>query len=148
MIIVNRSLYHEYFVEETLTCGIVLRGNEVKSIRSGKASIKGAWVTVQDGQLVIRGMHITKWEKANNFDVDEDRERVLLATKKQINYLRGRIETKGYTLVPEEVFFDKGNKCKVKVALCQGKHNYDKRDALRERQVKRDMQREVKLFAR
>lgn len=148
MKIVNKPLYHDYFVEDTIVCGIQLKGNEVKSIRDGRASIKGAWVTVQNGELVLRGMHITKWGTANNFDVDEDRERKLLATKAQIRQLGNKLEEKGITLIPVEVFFNDRNKCKVSVGICRGKHNYDKREALKERQVKRDIDRAVKDYNR
>lgn len=147
MTIENKKAYHDYFVEETIECGIALRGNEVKSIREGKASIKEAWCRVQDGQLVIRGMHITKWGTANNFDVDEDRERVLLAHKKEIIKLGDSVQQVGYSIVPLKVYFSNG-KCKVLVGLCRGKHNYDKREALKSRQVKRDIDRALKESGR
>ena len=147
MTIENKKAYHDYFVEETVECGIALRGNEVKSIREGKASIKEAWCRVQDGQLVIRGMHITKWGTANNFDVDEDRERVLLAHKKEIIKLGDSVQQVGYSIVPLKVYFSSG-KCKVLVGLCRGKHNYDKREALKSRQVKRDIDRALKESGR
>ena len=147
MTIENKKAYHDYFVEETIECGIALRGNEVKSIREGKASIKEAWCRVQDGQLVIRGMHITKWGTANNFDVDEDRERVLLAHKKEIIKLGDSVQQIGYSIVPLKVYFSNG-KCKVLVGLCRGKHNYDKREALKSRQVKRDIDRALKESGR
>lgn len=147
MTIENKKAYHDYFVEESIECGIALRGNEVKSIREGKASIKEAWCRVQDGQLVIRGMHITKWGTANNFDVDEDRERVLLAHKKEIIKLGDSVQQVGYSIVPLKVYFSNG-KCKVLVGLCRGKHNYDKREALKSRQVKRDIDRALKESGR
>ena len=147
MTIENKKAYHDYFVEETIECGIALRGNEVKSIREGKASIKEAWCRVQDGQLVIRGMHITKWGTANNFDVDEDRERVLLAHKKEIIKLGDSVQQIGYSIVPLKVYFSNG-KCKVLVGLCRGKHNYDKREALKSRQIKRDIDRALKESGR
>ena len=80
----NKKAYHDYFVDDKLECGISLKGNEVKSIRQGKCNIKDAWCRVQNNQLVIRGMHISKWETANMFDIDENRERVLLAHKREI----------------------------------------------------------------
>lgn len=143
MDIQNRKAYHDYFVEETLECGISLRGNEVKSIRDGKASIKEAWCRIQDGNLVIRGMYITKWDTANDFDVDETRERILLVHKKEILKLDSKVAQNGVTLVPLKVYF-KGGKCKVLMGVCKGKHNYDKREELKKAQVKRDINRAIK----
>ena len=143
MSIENKKAYHDYFVDETLECGVALRGNEVKSIQSGKASIKEAWCSVQNGNLVIRGMHITKWSTANDFDVDEDRERQLLAHKREIIKLADKIKLEGVTLIPLKVYFVK-NKCKILVGVCRGKHNYDKREAIKDKQVKRDIGRALK----
>ena len=140
MKIENRKAYHDYFVEENLECGIVLKGNEVKSIRDGKASIKESWVSIENGQLVLKKMHITAWGTANKFDVDEDRERVLLAHKKEIRDFERRVKQDGYTLVPLKVYFERG-KAKVLVGLCKGKHAYDKRQVEKEKQIKRDMAR-------
>lgn len=136
----NKKAYYDYYIEEEIECGIVLHGNEVKSIREGKCSIKEAWVQVQDGQLVIRGMHISGYRASNNFDIDEDREKVLLAHKKEIIKYRDKIKEIGYTLLPLKVYFKDG-KCKVLVGLCKGKKLYDKRESLKEKQVKRDIER-------
>lgn len=143
VVIENRSAYHEYFVEDTLECGISLRGNEVKSIRAGKANIKESWCQVQNGQLMIRGMFISKWDTANAFDVDERRERVLLAHKSEINKLSSKVSEKGLTLVPLRVYFVKG-KCKILVGVCRGKKLYDKRETLKSKQVAKDISRELK----
>lgn len=143
MAIENKKAYHDYFVDDTLECGIVLWGNEVKSIREGKCNIKEAWVRVQDGNLVLRGMHIAKWDTANVFDVDEVRERRLLAHKKEIRKLDALVAQKGVTLIPLKIYFKSG-KAKLLLGVCRGKHNYDKRQTLKERQVKRDIDRELK----
>lgn len=140
MSIVNRKAYHDYFVEEELECGISLRGNEVKSIRDGKANIKEAWCTVQDGNLVLRGMHISKWGTANSFDVDETRERQLLVHKKEIRDLSKAVSVDGVTLIPLKLYFKNG-KCKVLLGVCRGKKLYDKRHTLKEKQVSRDIER-------
>ena len=144
MVIENRKARYDYFVEDELEVGIALSGNEVKSIRDGQASIKEAWVRVQNGTLVLRGMHITKWGTANDFDVDEDRERILLAHRKEINRLADRVKLDGVTLIPLRVYFTKEGKCKVLLGVCKGKHNYDKRQSLRDKQVSRDIQRGLK----
>ena len=144
MTIENKKAYHDYFVDETLECGISLRGNEVKSIRDGKCNIKESWVSVQGGNLVIRGMHISKWDTANSFDVDEYRERQLLAHKKEVAKLSESVSQQGITLIPLKVYFTSKGKCKVLIGVCKGKHNYDKRESLKEKQVKRDIDRALK----
>lgn len=137
----NRQARYNYFVEDTLECGISLRGNEVKSIVEGRASIKESWVAVEYGELVIKKMHIAKYETANVFDVDEDRERKLLAHKNEIRALDRAVSQAGYTLVPLKVYFKDG-KAKVLVGLCKGKHNYDKRES----EKKRDAERRIKMI--
>lgn len=144
MLISNKKAYHDYFVDSTLECGISLRGNEVKSIRDGKCNIKESWCTVQGKNLVIRGMHIAKWGTTNLFDVDESRERQLLAHKGEIAKLAGLVSQQGITLIPLKVYFSDKGKCKVLVGVCRGKHNYDKRATLKEKQVKRDIDRALK----
>lgn len=139
----NKKAYHDYFVNKTLECGISLRGNEVKSIREGKCNIKEAWVSIQNGNLVIRGMHISKWDTANVFDVDENRERQLLAHKKEISNLSDEVSQQGITLIPLKVYFTDKGKCKVLVGVCKGKHNYDKRESLKTKQAEREINREL-----
>ena len=147
MTIENKKAYHDYFVDETLECGIQLRGNEVKSIRSSMCSIKEAWCQVQNNELVIRGMHITKWGTTNLFDIDEDRERVLLAHKKEIRVLGEKVKENGISIIPLKVYFKNG-KCKVLIGVCRGKKLYDKREALKDMQVKRDINRAFKEMQR
>ena len=142
----NRKAKYDYFIEETLECGIELRGNEVKSIRSGKASIKEAWVSVESGEMVIKQMHITPWETSNRYDVSEVRERKLLAHKAEIRKLSRAVQRDGYTRVPLKVYFSDNGKCKVLVGLCKGKKNYDKREAQKERDIKRSINEKLKRY--
>lgn len=144
MNIENKKAYHDYFVDEKIECGISLRGNEVKSIRNGMCNIKEAWCQIQDNNLVIRGMHISRWNTSNMFDVDENRERQLLAHKREILKLKQRVQEKGVTLIPLKVYFTSRDKCKVEIGVCRGKHNYDKRQDLKDKQIKRDIEREMK----
>lgn len=137
----NRKARYDYFVEDTLECGISLWGNEVKSIRDGKCNITQAWVTVQNGRVVLRGMHISPWGTANTYDIDENRERALLAHKKEIRKLAGKASADGYTLIPLKVYFTDNGKCKVLVGLCRGKKNYDKRETVKQRDIERDIRR-------
>ena len=141
----NKKAYHDYFVEETLECGIELRGNEVKSIREGKASIKESWISIENGEMLIKKMNITAWGTANKFDVDEKRERKLLLHKSEIREFSQKVQRDGYTIIPLKVYFSKG-KCKVQIGLCKGKHNYDKRQCEKEKQTKRDISRAMKQF--
>lgn len=142
----NRKAKYDYFIDETLECGIELRGNEVKSIRSGKASIKEAWVSIENGEMVIKQMHITPWETSNRYDVSEVRERKLLAHKAEIRKLSRAVQRDGYTLVPLKVYFSDNGKCKVLVGLCKGKKNYDKREAQKERDIKRSINEKLKRY--
>jgi len=142
----NRSARHEYFIEDTLECGIELRGNEVKSIREGKASIKEAWVAIENGELFIKQMHITQWKTANQYDIDEKRDKKLLAHKNEINKLGIRVKQDGYTLIPLKIYFNNRGKCKVLIGVCKGKHLYDKRQSSKEKTAKREIERAIKDY--
>lgn len=140
----NRKAKYDYFIEETLECGIELKGNEVKSIRYGSCAIVDAWCSVKDNQLFIYGMFIDSYKTANEFDIlNQRRERRLLAHKKEIINLANKVALNGMTLIPLKVY-ESGNKIKVLVGLCKGKHTYDKRQTLKDRQAKRDIERNIK----
>ena len=139
----NQKAYHEYFIEEKFEAGIELSGTEVKSIRLGTLSLKEAWCQIKDGQLYIRQMHIAPYEQGNIFNRDPLRTRRLLMHKKQIRELAGRVQRDGYTLIPVELYLKNG-RVKVSLALCRGKKNYDKREAIAQRDAKRDIQRAIK----
>ena len=139
----NRKAYHDYFVEEQLECGIELKGNEVKSIREGKASIKESWVAIESGQLYIKKMHISAWATANKFDVDETRDKKLLVHKSEIRDLEKKTVQAGYTIIPLKIYFSNG-RAKVLIGVCKGKHNWDKRQVERDNQAKRDIARALK----
>ena len=146
IIIENRKARHDYFINDTLECGISLRGNEVKSIRAGKASIKEAWISTSSGDMIIKQMHITPWETANRYDVDEVRDRVLLAHRSEISKFSRLVARDGYTLVPLKIYFNSSGKCKVLVGLCKGKHEYDKRATEKERSVKKAIREKLKQY--
>ena len=143
MVIENRKARHDYFIEKELECGISLVGNEVKSIKAGMASIKEAYCSIKNGTLIVSGMRVTKWDTANKFDVDELRDRVLLAHKREILNLAQKVKLDGYTLVPLKIYESRG-KLKMSIGLCKGKHNYDKRESLKQKQVARDIDRAMK----
>ena len=144
MIANNKKVFHDYFLEETYEAGICLAGTEVKSIRMGKCSIKESFIHIEDGEMIIYGMHISPYEKGNIFNKDPLRPKKLLLHKKEIQKLLGQIATKGYTIVPVEVYLKNGL-VKVEIALAKGKKLYDKRDDIAKKDMKREAEREFKV---
>ena len=139
----NKKAYHDYFIEEVHECGVELVGTEVKSLRQGNCSLKEAFVRIVNGEVFVYGMHIAPYEKGNIFNKDPLRVRKLLLHKKEIVKLNSRVQEKGFTLVPLEVFFS-GSRVKVKIALAKGKKLYDKRDAIAKKDAGRELEREFK----
>lgn len=139
----NKDVKHNYFIEDSLECGIALKGNEVKSIREGRCNLKGAWCDIQGNTITLKGMHISPWVTANAYDVDEKRNRQLLAHKHEVRKLNSRLTQQGYTLVPLKLYFVKG-RVKVLIGLCKGKHAYDKRNDLKAKDTKRAIDRALK----
>ncbi|MCR5477377.1 MAG: SsrA-binding protein SmpB [Lachnospiraceae bacterium] len=140
----NKKAFHDYFVEETYECGIVLAGTEVKSLRTGKCSIKEAWVRIEKGEVWVYGMHISPYEKGNIFNRDPLRVRKLLMHKAQIRKLEAQTKEKGYTLIPLEVYFHEG-RAKVEIGLCRGKKLYDKRETIAKKDQRREAERDFKV---
>ena len=140
----NKKAFHDYFVEETYECGIVLAGTEVKSLRTGKCSIKEAWVRIEKGEVWVYGMHISPYEKGNIFNRDPLRVRKLLMHKAQIRKLEAQTKEKGYTLIPLEVYFSEG-RAKVEIGLCRGKKLYDKRETIAKKDQRREAERDFKV---
>ena len=139
----NRKAFHEYFVLERFEAGIELAGTEVKSIRAGQVNLKDSFCTVKDGELWVRGMHISLYEHGNIFNKDPVRARRLLMHKREILKLHARIMQDGVALIPLSLYF-KDSRVKVELGLCKGKKLYDKRDSDAERQSKRDIDRILK----
>ena len=140
----NKKAYHDYFIEETYEAGIVLHGTEVKSMRLGKCSIKESFIRIEDGEIFVYGMHVSPYEKGNIFNKDPLRVKKLLMHKAEINKIAGKITVKGYTLVPLQVYFNKG-KVKVEVGLAKGKKLYDKRETIAKKDARRESEREFKI---
>lgn len=140
----NKKAYHDYFIEEKYETGIALAGTEVKSLRMGKCSIKEAFVRIENGEVIIYGMHISPYEKGNIFNKDPLRPKKLLMHKSEIRKLVGKIAEQGYTLVPVEVYF-KGSLVKVQIALAKGKKLYDKRQDIAKKDMRREAEREFKI---
>lgn len=140
----NKKAYHDYFIEEKYEAGVELVGTEVKSVRKGNCSIKQAFVRIdKNAEVWIYGMHINPYEQGNIFNKDPLRVRKLLLHRSEINKLIGKIEQKGFTLVPLSVYF-KGSKIKVEIALAKGKKLYDKRHDIAKKDQKRAAEREFK----
>lgn len=140
----NKKARHDYFLEELYETGISLHGTEVKSLRLGKCSVKEAFVRIENGEVIIYGMHISPYEKGNIFNKDPLRPKKLLMHKKEILKLQQKIAEKGYTLVPVEVYF-KGSLVKVQIALAKGKKLYDKRQDIAKKDQRRESERDFKV---
>ena len=140
----NKKVRHDYFLEEIYEAGISLAGTEVKALRMGRCSIKESFIHIEDGEVILYGMHISPYEKGNIFNKDPLRPRKLLMHKKEIQKLIGKIAQKGYTIVPVEVYF-KESLVKVEVALAKGKKLYDKRQDIAKRDQKREALRDFKI---
>jgi SsrA-binding protein len=140
----NKKAYHEFFVEDTYECGIVLTGTEVKSIRENGLSLQESYATIHQGEVWLMGMHIKPYSHGNIANVDPDRDRKLLMHKKQIRLLTTKIKEQGYTLVPTKIYFSPENRVKVELGLCKGKKLYDKRHDIAKRDAQRDVERQLK----
>ena len=146
-IAVNREARHEYFVIEALETGIELKGTEVKSLRRGTVNLKDSWVDIEDGELIVKGMHISPYEQGNIFNQEPTRPRRLLAHKNEIRRLGQQCKLQGYTMVPLSLYFKQG-RVKLELGLCKGKKLYDKRADAADRAPKRSNDRAVKSNGR
>ena len=136
----NKKAYHDYFIDEKYEAGISLHGTEVKSLRMGQCSIKEAFIAVENGEVIIRQMHISPYEKGNIFNKDPLRPRKLLLHRYEINKIMGQAKVKGYTIVPLKVYF-KDSLVKVEIGLARGKKLYDKRQDIAKKDAERRMQK-------
>ena len=143
MEITNRKARYDYEIEDTYEAGIVLKGTEIKSIRNGKAQLKDSYAILKNGEVFLLNMHISAYEKGNIFNHEETRTRKLLLHKKEILKIRDRIDQEGYTLIPIKVYFVK-NHAKVLLGIARGKKNYDKRAAIKKRDVERELRQQNK----
>lgn len=134
----NPKARHDYFIEDTLECGIVLVGTEVKSIRNGKVSLKDSYAQIKNEELFIHNLHISPYEKGNIFNKDPLRTRKLLVHKNEIRKLIGMIKQKGIALIPLSIYFD-NNHVKVELAIAKGKKLYDKRQDIAKKDAQRRM---------
>ena len=145
MEILNRKATHDYFIEETIEAGIVLTGTEIKSIRTGNCNIKDCYGIIRNNEVFLLNMYVGQYKEGNIFNHEETRRRKLLLHKKEIKKLVQAIELKGLTLVPLKLYF-KDNKLKVALGICRGKKDYDKRESIKERDIKREVAKRLKNY--
>ena len=140
----NKKAHFDYFIEDTFEAGIALAGTEVKSLRMGKCSGKESFIRIENGEVYIYNMHISPYEKGNIFNKDPLRVRKLLLHKYEVNKMVGKMQQKGYTIVPLQVYF-KGNLCKVQIGLARGKKLYDKREDIAKKDQRREAEKNFKV---
>lgn len=142
---VNKKARFDYFIEETAEAGISLSGAEVKSAKMGHINVADSFCFIEKGGITLKNCRIAPYEKGSVFNLDPLRDRQLLLHKREISRLIGKVREKGYTLVPLRAYF-KGRYLKVELGLCKGKHNYDKKNVIRERDLDRQAQRDIKEY--
>ena len=143
MEIINRKAKFDYFTYETYEAGIVLTGTEIKSVRNGKANIKDSYAIIRDDEAYLLNAHISLYKEWSSFNHEEQRTRKLLLHKKEILKIKNKLDIEGYTLIPLKMYF-KGEKLKVLLGVCKGKKNYDKKQSLKERDIMREANRNLK----
>jgi SsrA-binding protein len=139
----NKKASYEYFLIEKYTAGIQLTGTEIKSIRYGKASIKEAHCAFQGNELFVRNMDISEYKLGTHYNHEPKRERKLLLTKRELGKLKEKVAERGFTLVPILLYINENGLAKLDIALAKGKHTYDKRASLKDKDLKRDLDRSM-----
>ena len=141
----NKKAFFDYFIEDKYEAGIVLTGTEIKSIRKGSANLKDSYARIKNGEVFLTNMFISTYEEGNRFNHDERRERKLLLNKKEIYKIRDKIEKEGYSLIPVRLYLKNG-RAKLEIGIAKGKKNYDKRQSLKEKDIKREMQKTMNKY--
>ena len=145
VIATNKKAHHDYFILDKFEAGIMLKGTEIKSIRLGKVNIKDSYARLRGQEIFLVNMHISKFEKGNQFNHDETRSRKLLLNKKEIIKIERKTKEDSLSIVPLKVYLDRGL-CKIEIALAKGKKNYDKRQTLKEKDSKRRIEKALKNY--
>lgn len=141
----NKKAYFDYFIEDTYEAGIVLTGTEIKSVRKGSSNLKDTYARVKNNEIFLINMFIAPYENGNIFNHEERRERKLLLHKKEIYKIRDKVQKEGYSLVPLKLYLKNG-KAKILLGVAKGKKTYDKRQALKEKDIKRDLQKTINKY--
>lgn len=144
MVISNKAAYHEFFIEQTFTAGLVLSGTEVKSLRAGKASFNDAYCLFHKNELYIKSLHISEYKLGTIYNHLPTQERKLLLSRKELNKLQNKMKEKGYSIVPLKIYFSESGFAKLDIGLGKGKKLHDKRDTIKQRDVDRELRRIVK----
>ena len=141
----NKKAFHNYSIEDEYVAGVVLLGCEIKSIRSGETNLTDGYCVFQNGELWLKNMYIKPYENRDgfHFKLDPNRDKKLLLTKYELRKLEQKVKIKGYTIIPLRVIINENGYCKIIIGLCKGKKEYDKRQDIKERDIKRDMEREI-----
>ena len=142
----NKRAEHEYFLMDQFTAGIVLTGTEIKSIRNGKASLTDSYCTFKGDELFVVGMHIAEYERGSFNNHDPKRDRKLLLTARELRKLKNKVQEKGFTIVPVLLFINEKGLAKLDIALARGKHYYDKRESLKTKDSRRDIEKQLKGY--
>ena len=146
MKIENRKAHHEYSILQTFVCGIVLQGSEVKSLRAGKGNISDAYCCLSKGEIWMKNSHISKFESDRFTNHEEKRERKLLLNKREIRKIEQELQVQGITLIPLKIFSNEHNLLKLEIGICKGKKLYDKRNDIKDRDNKRELDRIKKSY--
>ncbi|MBO6025914.1 MAG: SsrA-binding protein SmpB [Bacteroidales bacterium] len=142
----NKRAEHEYFLMDRITAGIALTGTEIKSIRNGKASLAESYCTFKNDELFVVGMHIAEYDKGTYNNHDPKRDRKLLLTARELRKLKTKVQEKGFTIIPVLLFINEKGLAKLDIALARGKHYYDKRETLKTKDSKRDVEKQLKGY--
>ena len=140
----NRNAYHEYFIEDKYSAGIVLTGTEVKSLREGKVSFNDSYCFLHKGELWVKSLHIAEYSHGTSSNHDPLQDRKLLLQKRELKKLEGKIREKGFTVVPLRIYFNEKGLAKMELGLGKGKKLYDKRETIKQRDTEREMKRHIK----
>lgn len=143
MEILNKKAKFDYLIYDTLEAGIVLTGTEIKSIRNGSCNLKDSYILIKNNEAFILNMHISNYDKGSIFNTEETRTRKLLLHKNEILKLKDKISIKGYTIVPLKLYFKDGL-AKIEIGVAKGKHTYDKKESIKERDIKRETDKMLK----
>lgn len=141
---INRKAFHDYEILEKLEAGLILTGSEVKSLRDNLVNLKDAFVDLRNGEAFLIGAHISPYPNANIFNHEAERVRKLLLNHAELKKLDKKVKTKGVTIIPLRIYFNEKGKAKIEIALAKGKRLYEKRQALREKDIRREVDREIK----
>mgnify|MGYP000989347968 CR=1 FL=1 len=140
----NKKAHFDYFIDSTFEAGLVLKGAEVKSVRAGNVNLKDSFISIKNGEIFAKNIFIKKYDMLTDGEIDEKQDRKLLLTTQEIKKLTSRVKEKGFTCIPTKMYLKNNKYVKLEIALAKGKHTYDKKESIKEKDLKRQMQQEIK----